>query len=84
MAGMAGWIVWHPSSRMRRWSLDDINMTTLKHYLGLCINTGILRKNIALYWSKKFGSQSAPFFHSVKPFRKFEMMQHFLHVGALD
>ena len=51
MADMAGWIARHPSSRMRRWSLDDINMTMLKHYLGLCINTGILRKkNIALYW----------------------------------
>ena len=59
-------------------------MTTLKHYLGLCINTGILRKNIALYWSKKFGSQSAPFFRAVMPFRKFEMMQRFLHVGTLD
>lgn len=61
MADMAGWIARHPSSRMRRWSLDDINMTTLKRYLGLCINTGILRKkNVALYWSKKFASQSTP------------------------
>ena len=85
MADMAGWIARHPSSRMRRWSLDDINMTTLKRYLGLCINTGILRKkNIALYWSKKFASQSTPFFPAVMPFRKFEMMQRFLHVGALD
>ena len=79
-----GTIARHPISRMRTWSLDDINMTTLKRYLGLCINTGILRKNVTWYWSNKFASQSNPFFPAVMPFRKFEMMQHFLHVGALD
>ena len=85
MADMAGWIALHPISRMRRWSLDDINMTTLKRYFGLCINTGILRKkNVTWYWSSKFASQSNPFFPAVMPFRKFEMMQRFLHVSALD
>ena len=85
MDDMAGWIARHPSSRLRRWSLDDINMTSLKRYLGLCLNTGLIRKkNVAWYWSKKFLSQSTPFFAAVMPFRKFQMIQRFLHVGALD
>ena len=85
MADMAGKIARHPSSRMRKWSLDDINMTMLKRYPGLCVNTGILpKKNIAWYWSKKFASQSTPFLPAVMPFCKFEMMENFLHVGALD
>ena len=85
MNDMAGWIARHPSSRLRRWSLDDINMTSLKRYLGLCMNTGLLqKKNVAWYWSKKFISQSTPFFAAVTPFCKFQMIQRFLHVGALD
>ena len=85
MTDMAGWIARHPSSRLKRWSLGDINMTSLKRYLGLCLNTGLLRKkNVAWYWSKKFASQSTPFFAAVMPFRKFQMIQRLLHVGALD
>ena len=60
-------------------------MTSLKRYLGLFLNTGLLRKkNVAWYWSKKFLTQSTPFFAAVMPFRKFQMIQRFLHVGALD
>ena len=60
-------------------------MVTLKRYLGLCINTGLPRKkNIESYWSNKNPSQTTPFFAFTMPFRKFAMMQRFLHVGALD
>ena len=82
---MAGWIARHPSSRMRRWSLTDVTLELLKRYLGLCINMGLIRKkNVEDYWSKKHPSQATPFFAFVMPFRKFAMMQRFLHVGALD
>ena len=54
MTDMAGWIARHPSSPLRRLSLGDINITSLKRYLGLCLNTGILRKkNVPWNWSKQ-------------------------------
>ena len=81
----AGWIAQHPGSRMRRWSLDGITLESLKRYIGLCINMGLIRKkNIEEYWSKKNPCQATPFFAFVMPFRKFAMMQRFLHVGAMD
>ena len=81
---MAGWIARHPSSRMRRWSLGDVTLELLKRYIGLCINMGLIRKkNVEDYWSKKNPSQATPYFAFVMPFRKFAMMQRFLHVGPL-
>ena len=75
----------HPSSRMMRWSLGDITLESLKRYIGLCINTGLLRKkNIEMYWSKKHPSQSTPFFASVMSLRTFQLLQRVLHVGDLD
>ena len=81
----AGWIARHPGSRMRRWSLGGITLESLKRYIGLCINMGLIRKkNIEEYWSKKNPCQATPFFAFVMPFRKFAMIQRCLRVGALD
>ena len=41
---MQDWIQRHPRSRFRRWNVDDINITMLKKYIGLCINMGLVRK----------------------------------------
>ena len=82
---MAGWIATHPNSRIRRWSLTDIDLPTLKNYLGLCINMGLVRKkNAQEYWSKKHPSQYIPFFASVMPYRKFSLMSRLLHAGDID
>ena len=70
---------------MRRWSLDGITLESLKRYIGLCINMGLIRKkNIEEYWSKKNPCKATLFFAFVMPFRKFAMMQRCLHVGAMD
>jgi len=85
LTDLAPWIAQHPSSRLTRWSLQDVTMPTLKRYLGLCINMGLIRKkNAEDYWSKKNPSQLTPFFATVMAYNKFAMMQRFLHVGVLD
>ena len=48
---IADWIDQHPSSRWRRWSMDDITLGNLKKFLGLCLNSGLLRKkNMKAYY----------------------------------
>ena len=85
IADMSQWIAQHPGSRMRRWSLDDVTLVTLKRYLGLCLNTGLLRKeNVQDYLSKKNMLQLTPFFAADMPLRQFVMMQRYLHIGAMD
>ena len=75
----------HPSSRMRRWSVTDLTMVNLKRYLGLCINTGLIKKkNVKDYWSRKNPSQYTPFFASVMSYRLFSFIQRVLHVGPID
>ena len=79
---MADWIDQHPSSRWRRWSMDDITLGNLKKFLGLCLNSGLLRKkNMKAYWSRKSPSQYTPFFATVMPYRMFALFQRVLHVG---
>ena len=74
-----------PSSRMRRWSATDLTMVNLKRYLGLCINTGLIKKkNVKDYWSRKNPSQYTPFFASVMSYRLFSFIQRVLHVGPID
>ena len=82
---MTDWIARHPRSRFRRWSMDEINMSSMKKYLGLLINMGLIRKkNVKDYRSLKFPSQSTPFFRSVMSYNKFMLLSRLLHVGALD
>ena len=50
--------------------MDNITLGNLKKFLGLCINSGLLRKkNMKAYWSRKSVSQSTPFFATVMPYR---------------
>ena len=82
---MAQWIERHPASRMKRWAIGDVTLTTLKQYLGLCINMGLLRKkNAKDYWSQRNPSQDTPFFARVMSYRKFALLQRVLHVGVTN
>ena len=85
LRGMRDWIQRHPRSRFRRWNVDDINITMLKKYIGLCINMGLVRKkNVKDYWAQKYPSQYVPFFASVMPLHKFSMFSRLLHVGVTN
>ena len=65
--------------------MDDITLVNLKKFLGLCLNSGLLRKkNMKAYWSRKSVSQSTPFFATVMPYRMFALFQRVLHVGPID
>ena len=85
LRGMQAWIQRHPRSRFRRWNVDDMNITMLKKYIGLCINMGLVRKkNVKDYWAQKYPSQYVPFFASVMPLHKFSMFSRLLHVGVTN
>ena len=85
LRGMQDWIQRHPRSRFRRWNVDDINITMLKKYIGLCINMGLVRKkNVKDYWAQKYPSQYVSFTASVMPLHKFSMFSRLLHVGETN
>ena len=85
LASKAEWILGHPQSRFRRWRLEDLSMTNLKKFFGLCINMGLVRKkNVADYWSKSRPSTYVPFFAKVMSFRLFAFISRVLHAGDPD
>ena len=82
---MAQWIERHPASRMKRWAIGDVTLTTLKQYLGLCINMGLLhKKNAKDYWSRRNQCQDTPFFARVMSYCMFALLQRVLHVGVTN